>query len=114
MPSSFVSFHHAFAAKAICDSLWRLVVYLICVLALNSPAAAEDLIGLYLSWSHDPTTTMTVNWVDIYPNSSTTVWHRKMDDTQWSTAEASQANVGPTTLQLRRVELKGLEPGTLY
>jgi hypothetical protein len=37
-----------------------------------------------------------------------------MDDSQWSTAEASQANVGPTTLQLRRVELKSLEPGTLY
>ncbi len=114
MPSAALSCRKPSTAWVIHASMRTIVVCLGSISALHSPAAAEDLIGLYLSWSNDPTTTMTINWVDIYAHSSTSVWHRKVDDAQWSTAEARRANVGPTTLQLRRVELRGLEPGTLY
>lgn len=96
---------------------------LVALLIFVAPAAthAEDLIGLFLSWQQDPTTTMTVTWVDIYANSSPTILYRKYDgkkhsaDTKWQKATpASQSTVGPTTLQLRRTELTGLEPGTRY
>ncbi|MBA3480656.1 MAG: metallophosphoesterase family protein [Pirellulales bacterium] len=101
------------AGRPIYAVLCRLVVCVGVATGLNS-AAAEDLVGLYLNWNDDPTTTMTINWVDIYSKSSTTVWHRKVEAGDWSTAEAKKDEVGPTTLQLRRLELKGLEPGTLY
>lgn len=87
---------------------------------LPSAAQAEDLVGLFLAWQRDPTTTMTINWVDIYEQSSPTILYRKYDgekhtaDTKWQSAEAKRSTVGPTTLQLRRVELTGLEPGTRY
>ena len=95
---------------------------LIALLLLAAPriASAEDLIGLFLSWQQDPTTTMTVTWVDIYAHSSPKILYRKYDgekhtsDTKWQTATAKLSTVGPTTLQLRRVELTGLEPGTRY
>ncbi|MCC6491412.1 MAG: metallophosphoesterase family protein [Pirellulales bacterium] len=80
----------------------------------TAPATAEDLIGLYLTWRHDPTTTMTVNWVDIYEGSSATVNYRAAGQGAWEQATADRSTVGPTTLQLRRAELTGLEPGTLY
>lgn len=87
---------------------------LILTLALCASAAAQDLIGLYLTWSHDPTTTMTVNWVDIYANGSETVWYREAKSDSWHRARATQSTVGPTTMQLRRVELANLKPGTEY
>ena len=95
---------------------------LIALLLLIAPSAAsaEDLIGMFLSWQQDPTTTMTVTWVDIYADSSSTILYRKYDgqkhsaDTKWQTATAKQSTMGPTTLQLRRVELTGLEPDTRY
>ena len=89
-------------------------VALLLVLSATPPASSEDLIGLYLSWQNDPTTTMTLNWVDPYADSSDTVWYRPYESKEWATASAEQSNVGPMTLQLRRVELKKLKPGTLY
>lgn len=81
-----------------------------------SPAAvsAQDLIGVYLTWKQDPRTTMTVNWVDLYPASSGTLWHRQVDSDDWRSAEATLSQVGPSSLQLRRVELTGLKPDTEY
>jgi hypothetical protein len=82
--------------------------------SLTDSAAGQDLVGLYLTWSRDPTTTMTINWVDIYAGGGTTVWYRKYGARDWSKAAASRSNVGPTTLQLRRIELTNLQPGTIY
>jgi acid phosphatase type 7 len=90
------------------------VVCLAAAIWVVSPAAGQELVGLYLTWQRDPTTSMTVNWVDLYPDSSGTVWHRATGADKWSRSRASQATVGPTTLQLRRAELTGLEPATRY
>jgi hypothetical protein len=37
----------------------------------------QDLVGVYLTWKSDPTTTMTVNWVDLFEGSSNTLWYRQ-------------------------------------
>jgi hypothetical protein len=99
---------------------FRRLLFLLFALAVTFTAgaaklAAQDLIGLYLTWRGDPTTTMTVNWVDIYEDSSDTVWYRAFREGQeYKTAEATRGTAGPTTLVLRRVELKNLEPDTVY
>jgi acid phosphatase type 7 len=93
----------------------RLFILFCCVwLTDSSQVFSQDLSGLFLSWQHDPTTTMTINWVDIYEDSSRTVWHRKRGDADWNQSQAEHGTMGPTTLQVRRVELTGLTPDTTY
>jgi hypothetical protein len=42
------------------------------------------------------------------------VWYRPFKTQDWVHVEAARSTVGPTTLQLRRVELTELQPDTLY
>lgn len=86
------------------------------VLAGVAPAAPPDVLGIYLTWSRDPTTTMTVNWVDLYPDSPTDVHYRKAGgDDAWTAAPAAKRVVlEPSALQRRYVEITGLSPDTLY
>ncbi|NBO63419.1 MAG: hypothetical protein EBU88_00955, partial [Acidobacteria bacterium] len=74
----------------------------------------QDLVGLYLTWKGDPTTTMTVNWVDLFEGSSRTLWYRRQGAAEWVTAEGTHTRAGVSTLQVRRVELTGLLPDTSY
>ena len=76
--------------------------------------SAQDLVGLYLTWKNDPATTATVNWVDLYETSSGTLWYRKQGEAEWRSAEATRSQAGPSTLQIRRVELKELTPDSVY
>lgn len=95
--------------------LFRVIAVLVGCLAASSAASAQDLVGLYLTWSRDPSTTMTVNWVDLYPDSPKTVYYRKSGGgTEWATAEARHLVVEPSSLQRRYVELTGLAPDTMY
>ncbi len=88
-----------------CTCCWLLV-------ALNG--AAQDLTGLYLTWQRDPTTTMTINWVNLYPRHTMTVYWRAVGTEEWREATATQSTAGPSSLQIRRVELTGLQPATTY
>ncbi len=74
----------------------------------------QDLVGVYLTWKSDPTTTMTVNWVDLFEGSSNTLWYRKVGTTEWVSSEAAHTRAGVSTLQVRRTELTGLTPDTSY
>lgn len=83
--------------------------------ALLTPAAAHtDVIGVYLTWLRDPTTTMTINWVNLYPDTPATVWYRTQKDEEWRSSEGTHHTAKPSSLQVRRVELTGLSPDTLY
>jgi len=77
-------------------------------------AEAQDITGMYLSWDGDPTTTMVVNWVDLYPDSSDVLFWRRAGDAEWRQSIAEQTTVAPTSLQRRRVELAGLEADARY
>jgi hypothetical protein len=77
-------------------------------------ASAQDITGLYLAWDGDPTTTMVVNWVDLYPDSSDTLLWRREGASEWNQSTADQTTVAPASLQRRRVELAGLEPDARY
>jgi len=96
----------------------RLLVTLVLVVVLKPiPGHAQDHVGVFLTWPDDPTRGMVVNWVNLYPKNTGTVWYRPAaaaDDADWSSAEAEQIQLEPSALQLRRVELAGLAPDTLY
>ena len=76
--------------------------------------AQSDVVGVYLTWRQDPTTTMTVNWVNLYEHTPATVWYRDGKEAEWKSADGTHGRVGPSTLQVRRVELTGLKPDTLH
>ena len=91
---------------------WLLMV--LWTLVFSAVGLAQDLVGVYLTWKSDPATTMTVNWVDLFEGSSDQLWYRRKGTTEWLTAEAVQTKAGVSTLQVRRVELTGLAPDTVY
>lgn len=76
--------------------------------------AQSDVIGVYLTWQRDPTTTMTVNWVNLYENTPATVWYRDGKEAEWRSATGTRGVASESTLQVRRVELTGLKPDTLH
>jgi hypothetical protein len=93
----------------------RHALLIVCFVCLHgSVAAAQDLVGLYLTWSRDPSTTMTVNWVDLYPKNTNTVFYREQGTAEWKSGEAKQLVVEPSSLQRRYLELNGLKPDTRY
>jgi len=83
-------------------------------LHLTPASAQSDLIGVYLTWQRDPTTTMTVNWVNLYPGTAATVWYRDSKEAEWQSAAGTHHVAAPSSLQVRRVELTGLKPDTLH
>ena len=69
---------------------------------------------LYLTWMHDPTTTMTVQWHTSNKDSLSEVVYRKMGETEWQTKEGLSLVLPKTNLHIHTVELDGLEPGGEY
>lgn len=78
-------------------------------------ACAQDLVGLYLTWQSDPTSTMTINWVDLHTSSSLEVFYRPVASAvAWNKATGVKFTIADTVMQGRRVELKGLQPDMNY
>ncbi|MFM8284752.1 MAG: metallophosphoesterase [Planctomycetaceae bacterium] len=96
----------------------RILVTLVLVVVLKPiPGHAQDHVGVFLTWPDDPARGIVVNWVNLYPKNTGTVWYRPAaaaDDADWSSTEAEQIQLEPSALQLRRAELAGLAPDTLY
>lgn len=87
------------------------------VVFLFGSAAAEahsDNIGVYLTWRSDPARSMTINWVNLYEHTPATVAYRAAGSTNWLTKHGERHAATPSVLQVRRVELTGLEPETSY
>ena len=95
---------------------WRRAALAVSFITLVLPAlvSAQDLTGLYLTWSRDPSTTMTINWVDLYPKNTNTVYYREKGETTWREGTARQLVIEPSSLQRRYLELTGLKPDTMY
>ena len=99
---------HVFRVSLAVALAWALTLFAAPV------ARAQDLVGLYLTWSDDPATTITVNWVNLYPKGTTTVHYRKAGDDEWRSGKATHSVVAPSSLQRRHLHLEGLEPDTVY
>lgn len=69
---------------------------------------------LYLTWMHDPTTTMTVHWQSQHPHSASAVYYRKCGDEQWILKTGIYASLPKTRWLVHTVELDSLDPATEY
>ena len=76
---------------------------------------APPLTGLFLTWQHDPTTTMTVQWIGPdQPPESFPVYYLPSGGKTWLAAETHAKPFTGTDQKVFRVELTGLTPGTDY
>lgn len=70
--------------------------------------------ALYLTWLHDPTTTMTVQWHTPKQESSTTLSYQEEGKKEWQTAQGSSQQLGHSLLLVHTLELTDLKPDTDY
>ena len=69
---------------------------------------------LYLTWIHDPATTMTIQWHTGRNEKETGVAFRKAGDSEWLTREGGCGRLQKTDYLVHTVELDGLLSGTDY
>jgi hypothetical protein len=74
----------------------------------NSPSV------LYLTWMHDPTTTMTIQWHTTDEDTASQIAYRKKGEVEWQLKEGIYALLPKTNLSIHTVELDGLKPGEEY
>jgi hypothetical protein len=107
--------HHSGMTNLPAASVVRTLLLTLCLSAVGPAAArAQDLVGLYLTWDGDPTTTATINWIDLYPDARHELNWREVGATEWAKAEPVRGVVEPSSLQRRTVRLTGLKPDTTY
>lgn len=69
---------------------------------------------LYLTWIHDPSTTMTIQWHTIRKDSSTAISYRKLDTDEWLCQEGLTTPLRKTNIYVSTVELGELEADQEY
>lgn len=87
-------------------------------LAGGTPASGAEAISqdaaLYLTWTGDPTTTMTVSWLTAQKDTPSFVLFRARGESTWREAAGRAETFPHTEWDLHRVELTGLQPGARY
>lgn len=77
-------------------------------------AQAPDVVGVYLTWLRDPSSSIVVNWVNLHREGAARVWFREAGAAEWRPADGAHTADTPSVLQVRRVELDGLRGDTTY
>ncbi len=72
--------------------------------------------ALFLTWQHDPTTTMTVQWIGDNEKDGLTrpIWYAKDRSEEWRSRPSATKKFPLTDRWIFRAELTGLEPDTDY
>ncbi|MEE8242361.1 MAG: fibronectin type III domain-containing protein, partial [candidate division NC10 bacterium] len=76
-------------------------------------AAPFDPPAVYLTWLHDPTTTMTIQWHS-QGGHDDVVQYQRLDKRVWHTANGSHHPMPHSDRIVHVAELTGLKPGTDY
>jgi hypothetical protein len=81
-----------------------------------APRPTFDPTGLFLTWQHDPTTTMTVQWIADAEKDGLTrpIWYAKDRSEDWRSVPGKSRQFPLTDRFIFRTELTGLEPDTDY
>lgn len=82
------------------------------VLVLSCWGKEPDI--LYLSWLHDPTTTMTIQWHTPKDEDSSAIEYKKSEGVLWQTIKGSAHEFSNSKTLVHTVELKNLSPDALY
>ena len=69
---------------------------------------------LFLTWQRDPTTTITIQWIDPEKLELPMVYYSTLEDPLWQLAKTIIKPYPNTDLKVYRCELTGLVPGTEY
>ena len=91
-----------------------LSVVFLCLLGWIPLVEARPPPILYLTWMHDPTTTMTVQWHTSNRDLLSEVIYRKMGEDEWQKKEGLAFLLPKTNVYVHTVELDVLEPGADY
>jgi hypothetical protein len=81
-----------------------------------APKPTFDPTALFLTWQHDPTTTMTVQWIGDNEKDGLTrpIWYAKEGSQEWHSVPSKSRKFPLTDRWIFRTELMGLEPDTDY
>jgi acid phosphatase type 7 len=81
-----------------------------------APRPTFDPTALFLTWQHDPTTTMTVQWVgeNEQDGLSRPIWYAKDHSEEWRRVPSQSRRFPLMDNWIFRTELTGLEPDTDY
>lgn len=98
------------------NHLWIILACLIkASLCAEAAAALKQPYLLYLTWQQDPTTTMTVQWINPNHLTANSVAYYAAGDHYWQQANALRSAIpGDERYSLHRVELTKLTPNTDY
>lgn len=75
-----------------------------------------DPVGIFLTWQHDPTTSITIDWHTVPEDGDreTKLQYRVQGSSPWRETIGLTLNFPHTDRFIHRVELRFLEPGTTY
>lgn len=92
----------------------RCHTFFFAILFLIAPLFSLDPSILYLTWKGDPSTTMMVMWHTTGEEGPSVVYYKTLEQTEWDKKSGSEERVVDSNVTVHQVELKGLEPETLY
>lgn len=92
----------------------RLWICTVVGLSLGGAFAVADEGVLYLTWIHDPTTTMTVQWHTLEGDTAEVLYRRVSSGESWSRVGGLSAVIPKTQVRVHTVEIDGLEPDVRY
>lgn len=93
--------------------MFRLALSLLSLLISSAAYAASPSI-LYLTWTHDPATTMTVQWHSDKDESQSVVLYHRIGEKTWKSKEGVYNPLHSTDYIAHTVELDHLAPNTDY
>jgi acid phosphatase type 7 len=88
--------------------------FFIFFLLFSAFARADEPEILYLTWIHDPTTTMTIQWHTPNYETASTLFYRKEGESRWTPQKGAFKILRGTSNLVHTVELTELEPKTTY
>ncbi len=74
----------------------------------------KEPLALYLTWTHDPTSTMTIQWHTVEGDGNSYIYYQRLKGDVWEKLEASCANYMGSKRQIYTLELQGLDPDSDY
>ncbi len=112
---NFLKLRNFYSNFPVSGALKLLFVILFAFFAMGAAPAQEHAPSvIYLTWMHDPSTTMTVHWHTTDEDPLTEVAFRKKGESEWQIKEGIYALLPKTNLLIHTVELDELEPSGDY
>jgi hypothetical protein len=79
-----------------------------------TPLGASQPIAVYLTWIHDPTTTMMVQWQTSSGEGAPQLSYHLAGDPVWKIAEGESQTIEETAVDVHRIHLEGLKEDSEY